>query len=189
MPQVPAQLSKPLTPLPVLPTSPIATLEKINVIPIERADRTNFIPCISDVCPIGALHVYMSSTSSASWIAFLEEKKLLLHQQGCTIIPDIRNEDGFRIAFEDLGKQHHEKYTPRLLVRLFPSFENIIAFAGAVAKPVPDLHSDALTSLVWAISFAATKASRAVSKWRFGDVVYRKDLKRKRKRKRSWSIL
>ena len=107
----------------------------------------------------------MSSKSSDSWLALLDEKRQHLPQRASILVPAVGSEDAFRKAFEDIGKSHKEKYTPRLLVRLSPSFENIIAFAEAVAVPVPDLQSEALASFVWGISFALIKATSPQPLW------------------------
>ena len=104
----------------------------------------------------------MSSASSDSWLALLDEKIQRFHERASKVISSVRNENAFRTAFEDIGKILKEKYTPRLLVRLSPSFENIITFAEAVAEPIPNLPTDALTSMVWGVSFAAIKVSLCV---------------------------
>ena len=96
----------------------------------------------------------MSSTSSNSWLALLDEMKQRLHPRPIKLVTAIGSEDAFRNAFEDFGTSHREIETTRLLVRLSFSFENIITFGEAVAGPVPYLESGALTSFVWGVSFA-----------------------------------
>ena len=101
----------------------------------------------------------MSRSSSDSWLALLDEKTQRLHQRASRTVSAVKDEKDFRNAFEVIAKSHHEKHTTRLLVRLSPSFENIIIFAETVAGPVPDLSSNALTSFVWGISLALIKVN------------------------------
>jgi hypothetical protein len=129
-----------------------------------RAGHTTANPCISYGYLVGALHVYMSNSPSASWINLIKKKKRLFLQQGCKVICGIGNEDALRTAFEKLCRQNRVKYTPRLLVKLSPSFENIITFAEAVVESVTHLPSDELKALVWGVSFAAIMVIKSTSR-------------------------